>query len=60
LCYFSTIIIMSKKRDDDKAPLDKNSLVEQIQKVRREADQIKEQIRANRDAMKDTSCMRNF
>jgi len=48
----------SKKRDGDgdgKAPMDKSSLVDQIQKVRREADKIKEDIRANREAAKDTS-----
>ena len=37
--------------------MDRNQLVEQIQKVRREADQIKENIRQNREAMKDTSCL---
>ena len=35
--------------------MDRNQLVEQIQKVRREADRIKEDIRANREAMKDTT-----
>ena len=37
--------------------MDRNQLVEQIQKVRREADQIKDNIRQNREAMKDTSCL---